>query len=114
VVPFEARTARDVELDASGAYVPPPRPKEGEVVEPLTAAQRQARKERDGVFVRRDGRAHFRPVEFGITGETLDVEVLAGLQDGDEVISGPPQVLRTLKEWDAVALDEKRTRKDAK
>ena len=43
----------------------------------------------------------------GITGE-MDIEVLEGLQPGDEVTSGPYQVLRTLKEWDHIAVDEKR------
>jgi hypothetical protein len=34
--------------------------------------------------------------------------VLAGLAEGDEVITGPNAALRTLKEWDRVELDEKR------
>lgn len=111
VVPFQAQTAREVEHDAEGRYVPPPEPVEGEMEKQLTAAERQMRKERKGVFVRRDGRARFVPCEFGVIGETMDVEVLAGLQEGDEVVSGPFQALRTLKEWDRVELDEKRGKK---
>lgn len=111
VVPFQAQTAREVEFDAQGRYVPPPEPVEGEAEKPLTAAERQRRKEQKGVFVRRDGRARFVPCEFGVIGETMDVEVKAGLQQGDEVISGPFQALRTLKEWDRVELDDKRGKK---
>ena len=114
VVPFEAQVERDVELDAKGEYVRPPEPKPGETEQPLTAAERQKRKKKTGVFVRRDGRAFFQPCEFGVIGEKMDVEVLAGLREGDEVISGPNQVLRTLKEWDRIELDPKRTKKDAK
>ena len=108
-VPFQAQTAREVEVDEAGKYVPPPQPKgDEEQKAPLTAAERAKRKEMKGVFVRRDGRAHFVPATFGIIGETMDVEVLSGLQEGDEVISGPFQALRTLKVWDRVELDEKR------
>ena len=114
VVPFQAQTAREVEVDEQGRYVPPPEPQEGAADVPLTAAERQKRKEKKGVFVRRDGRARFQPVELGVIGESMDVEVLSGLQEGDEVISGPFQVLRTLKEWDRVELDPKRTKKDGK
>lgn len=111
VVPFQAQTAREVEVDAKGEYVPPPQPVEGAVAPTLTAAERQRRKERKGVFVRRDGRARFVPCDFGVIGESMDVEVLAGLKEGDEVVSGPFQALRTLQEWDRVELDESRGKK---
>jgi HlyD family secretion protein len=64
------------------------------------------------VFLLQDGRARFRPVRTGITGE-MDIEVLGGLQVGDEVVSGPYQVLRTLKEWDRIEIDEKKQADDA-
>jgi HlyD family secretion protein len=113
VVPFQAQTARELEFDADGRYVPAPEPAPGDSDRVLTAAERQRRKETKGVFVRRDGRARFLPVTFGVIGESQDVEVLAGLVEGDEVVLGPNSVLRTLKEWDHIALDEKRMgRKD--
>lgn len=108
VVPFQAQTARELEFDADGRYVPAPEPEPGDGERVLTAAERQRRKETKGVFVRRDGRARFVPVTFGVIGESQDVEVLAGLAEGDEVVLGPNAVLRTLKEWDRIALDEKR------
>jgi HlyD family secretion protein len=41
-------------------------------------------------------RAKFVPVTTGITGAT-DIEVLSGLQDGEEIVTGPYKTLRTLK-----------------
>jgi HlyD family secretion protein len=111
VVPFQAQTAREVEFDAQGGYVPPPQPVEGAPAPTLTAAERQRRREQKGVFVRRDGRARFVPCTFGVIGESMDVEVLSGLKEGDEVVSGPFQALRTLKEWDRVELDDARMKK---
>ncbi|HEX6812102.1 MAG TPA: efflux RND transporter periplasmic adaptor subunit [Planctomycetota bacterium] len=107
VVPLQALTAREVEVDAAGNYESPPEPAGEENKERLSAAERQNRKELEGVFLLRDGRARFRPVKTGITGE-MDIEVLDGLKPDDEVVSGPYQVLRTLKEWDHIAIDEKR------
>jgi HlyD family secretion protein len=111
VVPFQAQTAREVEFDAQDRYVPPPQPVEGAPAPTLTAAERQRRREQKGVFVRRDGRARFVPCTFGVIGESMDVEVLSGLQEGDEVVSGPFQALRTLAEWDRVELDDARMKK---
>ena len=113
VVPFQAQVKPEVTVDEAGAYVPPPMPVEGAPEPPRTAAERARRKDLLGVYVRRDGRARFQPVTFGIIGVTQDVEVLSGLQEGDEVISGPYQALRTLAEWDRVELDPKRTRRAA-
>jgi HlyD family secretion protein len=41
-------------------------------------------------------RAKFVPVTTGITGAT-DIEVLSGLKDGDEIVTGPYKTLRSLK-----------------
>ncbi|HXS78027.1 MAG TPA: efflux RND transporter periplasmic adaptor subunit [Terracidiphilus sp.] len=41
-------------------------------------------------------RAKFVPVKTGITGAT-DIEVLSGLKDGDEIVTGPYKTLRSLK-----------------
>ncbi len=55
-----------------------------------------------GVFVARKDdrgrlRAHFVPVTTGITGAT-NIEVLKGLNAGDEVVTGPYKILRALKD----------------
>ncbi len=50
----------------------------------------------EGVFVVKDGLADFTPVEVGIAGEEY-FEVISGLTLGDTVVSGPYQVVRTLR-----------------
>jgi HlyD family secretion protein len=57
-----------------------------------------------GVFVIRNKKALFVPVNTGITG-TTDIEVLDGLKDGDEVITGSYKVLRTLRPGSSVKID---------
>ena len=57
-----------------------------------------------GVFVVRDKRAQFVPVTTGITGVT-DIEVLNGLQEGDQIITGSYKALRTLKPDARVKVD---------
>ena len=111
VVPMQALTAREVEVDAGQRYQPPPEPTGDVVVPMLTAAQRQQRKELEGVFLLQDGKARFRPIQYGIAGD-MDLEVLDGLKPGDELVIGPYQVLRTVKEWDPIAVDEKQKAED--
>lgn len=106
VVPIQALTARDVEVDSEGRYVPP-QPPRADGVAPVAAAEPSGKiwKELQGVFlVGADRRAHFRPVKVGILGET-DAEVLEGLAAGDEVVVGPLQALRTLEEHAEVSVD---------
>jgi HlyD family secretion protein len=56
--------------------------------------------EEQGVFVLREEkgklRAHFVPVKTGITG-TTNIQVLSGLEAGDEIVTGSFHVLRDLK-----------------
>ena len=49
-------------------------------------------------------RVKFVPVTTGITGAT-DIEVVSGLTDGDEIVTGRYKVLRTLKAGTAVKID---------
>ncbi len=60
----------------------------------------QPRKDQEpvkGVFVLENGRAKFVAVETGITGEA-DIQIIAGLSPGQEVITGPSRILNTLKD----------------
>jgi HlyD family secretion protein len=66
--------------------------------------QERLKKEIQGAFVIRDGKALFVPVDTGIMGET-NVEVLKGLKQGDEIVTGSYQVLRTLKSDTKVRID---------
>jgi len=73
----------------------------------LTPAQEKAKKEEvQGVFVISGGKAEFRKVETGITGAT-DIEVLSGLKDGDEIVTGSYQIIRTLRNEAQVKVDNK-------
>ncbi len=73
----------------------------------LTPAEEKARKEEiQGVFVVSGGKAEFRKVETGITGAT-DIEVLSGLKEGDQIITGTYQVIRTVKNEAQVKIDNK-------
>jgi HlyD family secretion protein len=49
-------------------------------------------------------RANFAPVTTGVTGAT-DIEVLSGLKQGDEIVTGRYQILRTLKSGTPVKRD---------
>jgi HlyD family secretion protein len=55
----------------------------------------------DGVYVMRDGRAVFVPVETGISDERF-IEALSGLAAGDTVVTGPYQTLRTLESGERI------------
>ena len=76
-------------------------------------AASKGKKEDDvqGVFVIRNKKAVFVPVSTGITG-TTDIEVLDGLKDGDEVITGSYKVLRTLRPGSSVKIDNSVPKKE--
>jgi len=64
-----------------------------------------------GVFVIRNKKAMFVPVTTGITG-TTDIEVLDGLKEGDEIITGSYKVLRTLRPGSSVKIDNTSPKKE--
>jgi len=70
------------------------------------AVEKARKEELQGVFVVSGGKAMFRKVETGITVAT-DIEVLSGLKEGDEVITGTYQVIRTIRNEAQVKVDNK-------
>jgi HlyD family secretion protein len=62
------------------------------------------KEEIQGVFVIRNGKAEFVPVETGITG-TADIEVTSGLKENDVIVTGSYKVLRTLRNGASVKID---------
>lgn len=60
-----------------------------------------------GVYVLDGNKAKFVAVETGITGES-DIQIVSGLSEGQEVITGPSRVLNTLKEDTLVRKQEKK------
>ena len=83
-------------------------PKSEEGVKAAAAPDPEAAKERkkeiQGVFVVKGEQADFREVETGITGAT-DIEVLSGLKDGEEIITGSYQVIRTIRNEARIEVD---------
>src|SRR5579862_3064616 len=75
------------------------------------ASKNKKKDEVQGVFVIRDKKATFVPITTGITG-TSDMEVLDGLKEGDEVITGSYKVLRTLRPGSSVKIDNKAPKKE--
>jgi HlyD family secretion protein len=76
---------------------------------PIDAAKQK--EEIRGVFVIRNQKAEFVPVDTGISG-TTDIEITKGLQESDEVITGSYKVLRTLKPGTSVKIDNSAPKKE--
>ncbi len=70
------------------------------------AAEKAKKEEITGVFVVSAEKAVFQKVETGITGAT-DIEVVGGLKDGDQIVTGTYQVIRTIKNETTVKVDNK-------
>ncbi|MBK9238804.1 MAG: efflux RND transporter periplasmic adaptor subunit [Acidobacteria bacterium] len=104
-VPIQATTVREMVVNADGSLVrvapTPPGAPARRVTAPTELQPGQTRKEIEGAFVVTDGKAVFTPIKVGIAGEKF-FEVLSGLKDGDEVITGPFTSVRSLKDGDAV------------
>jgi len=86
------------------------RKRQGEREEEVPADPKLAaefKKELQGAFVVKDGKAVFVEVTTGITG-TTEIEVLSGLKPGDEVIIGPYRSLRTVRNETRVEVDNKK------
>ncbi len=108
-IPIQAlsvRTKAQLEKDKAApgsVHAAAPAPQE-------VASKDEASKDKDlkqdvqGVFVIRNKKAEFVPVTTGIAG-TSDIEVINGLKDGDEVITGSYKILRTLRSGSGVKVD---------
>jgi len=64
-----------------------------------------------GVFVVRDGKAQFVPVQTGISGVT-DIEIASGIHEGDVIVTGSYKALRTLKPGASVKVDNSTPKSD--
>ncbi len=73
-------------------------------VEAAGPVSKKDKEEIQGVFVVRNKKAEFVKVDTGITGVT-EIEVLNGLKDGDEIVTGSYKVLRTLKNGASIKVD---------
>ncbi len=111
-IPIQALAVRSkAQLDQeksspNSVHAAPPAPKE--------VASKDKDKDKEdiqGVFVIRNKKAEFVPVTTGITG-TTDIEVVGGLKDGDEVVTGSYKILRTLRSGSSVKIDNSVPKKE--
>ncbi|MEW5975704.1 MAG: efflux RND transporter periplasmic adaptor subunit [Acidobacteriota bacterium] len=114
-IPIQALTIRELESEST-EKTPNQSPVTAKAASPDSNKVRpQAtgkKKEEQGVFVIRGGKAIFVPVTTGIMGET-EIEVRSGLQEADEIVTGNYKTLRTIKTESRVKVDNKSTVKDA-
>ena len=111
-VPIPAVAVRELIYDANGQIVKEPktdkRKRPSSSVETSVSAAElkpgQTRKETEGVFLLRDGKAEFIPIKMGIAGDKY-FEVLSGLKPGDQVITGPYASVRGIADGDLVKVD---------
>jgi HlyD family secretion protein len=111
-VPIPAVAVRELVYDANGQIVKEPKtdkrrrttPTPETVASAAELKPGQTRKETEGVFVMREGKAEFRPIKMGIAGDKY-FEVLNGLKAGDQVITGPYNSVRGMADGDLVKVD---------
>jgi HlyD family secretion protein len=107
-VPIQALAVRELVRDAKGQIVRPERETRNRrpAAIPAASAQElppgQTRKEEEGVFVVRDGRAEFVPVKTGIAGDKYFELLSDALKEKDQVITGPFASVRNLRDGDPV------------
>ena len=106
VIPIQALVQRDVAAEKVLAANAGNAPSGSAVATPAGAATKPQLVQ--GVYVLRNDhkklRAEFVPVTTGITGAT-DIEVLGGLKEGDQIVTGRYRILRALKSGTAVKVD---------
>ena len=112
--PIPAVAVRELVYDANEQIVREPRTDKRRAtptVETTASAAElkpgQTRKETEGVFVLRSGRAEFVPIKVGIAGDKY-FEVLSGLKEGDQVITGPYNSVRGMADGDQVKVEPKK------
>jgi HlyD family secretion protein len=112
-VPIPAVAVRELIYDASGQVVKEPKTDKKRRVAADAAATTvstsdlkagQTRKETEGVFAVRDGKAEFVPIKMGVAGDKY-FEVVSGLKAGDQVITGPYNSVRGMADGDLVKVD---------
>jgi HlyD family secretion protein len=101
-IPIQALTVRqkgDLEPEKKGA-------KKGvqAAAIPDPAAEKARKEEIQGVFVIQGEKAVFRKVDTGITGAS-DIEILSGLKQGDEIVTGSYKVIRTIRNASRIKVD---------
>ena len=104
-VPMQALTVREFPVDETGALVRKVDEKKEKDLDKESEPD-QKQQEFEGVFKVVEGEAEFVPIETGILGDT-EIEVVSGLTEGTEIITGSFKTLRDLNDGDAVKTKSK-------
>lgn len=105
-IPIQALTIRqqeDLEKRSENGSV--------QAAAPPKEASKEKKADIQGVFVIRNKKAEFIPVQTGVAG-TTDIEVTNGLKEGDEIVTGSYKVLRTMKPGTSVKIDNSAPKKE--
>jgi HlyD family secretion protein len=109
-VPIQAVVLRDEsvlskpkpkEKEDSGAHASTPETPD------TSGGKSKKKKELEGVFVIRDGKAVFTPVTLGVA-DQQNIEVVSGLKEGDNIVTGSYRTLRSLENEAKVKTEEKK------
>jgi HlyD family secretion protein len=104
-IPIQALTVRQ-KGDLADAAAANKKQKDGGQTPLDLVAEKQRREEVTGVFVIVNQKAEFRKVDTGITGAT-DIEVLSGVQPGEQIVVGSYQAIRTMRPGSRVKVDNR-------
>jgi HlyD family secretion protein len=109
-VPIQAVVVREV--DEEGNVVEAGAAVSGAEDNESDGSSRKRGEETDGVFVVRDQKAVFTPVKTGIMGDT-EIEILEGLEEGQEIVTGSYRTLRQLENEARLKVDKKNVEKES-
>ena len=68
--------------------------------------EKKKKKEKEGVFVVEKDQAKFEPVKTGIS-DQQNIEIVSGIKENDQIITGSYKILRNLKDGDKVKIVKK-------
>ncbi|HVP36269.1 MAG TPA: efflux RND transporter periplasmic adaptor subunit [Terriglobales bacterium] len=109
-IPIAAMVMREEKKDTLTA-----KPKEGKSEAQASSVKeekgKEKKKEVEGVFLVEKGRARFVPVKSGIS-DQQNMEVMSGLKENDQIITGSYKILRTLKDGDKVKIEKTIVKKE--
>lgn len=104
-IPIAAVVLREEKKDTLNA-----KSKEGKAEALASSAKeekdKKKKKELEGVFLVEKGRAKFVPIKSDIA-DQQNIEVVSGLKENDQIITGSYKILRTLKDGDKIKIEKK-------
>lgn len=78
---------------------------------PGSAAGAKTPQEEEGVYLVKDDKVQFAPVTTGLAGDS-NIEIVKGLSEGQQIVTGPFRAMRELKEGSKVREQKEEKGKD--